>query len=252
MPLKFGIIEQTVHFEASPADVFDALLNSGIHTEFTGSPATTSRRTGARFTAWDGYISGKNIQLVKNAKIVQEWKTAEWPQGTRLRELNSHLARRMVKLNSKWSTQEFRPNKSKTTAKVRLSQRVRRTARRAKRRQIPVISNGQVHDKAELWRRDERVSDYIRFPRGTHQTYRLHALLHGKRRAERIPGTPQNCRMPRGRSWTQNHFSTTFQLRSRKYDHTRNPGRMPGEESKTPYQSILVRKAPCLRQGPIG
>jgi activator of HSP90 ATPase len=81
LPLKFGIIEQTVHFEASPADVFDALLNSGIHTEFTGSPVTTSRRTGARFTAWDGYIPGKNIQLVKNAKIVQEWKTAEWPKG---------------------------------------------------------------------------------------------------------------------------------------------------------------------------
>ncbi len=27
MPLKFDIIEQTVRFEASPADVFDALLN---------------------------------------------------------------------------------------------------------------------------------------------------------------------------------------------------------------------------------
>ena len=80
MPLKFGIIEQTVRFEASPADVFDALLNPVKHTEFTGSPATTSRRTGARFTAWDGYISGKNIRLVKNAKIVQEWKTTEWPK----------------------------------------------------------------------------------------------------------------------------------------------------------------------------
>jgi len=80
LPLKFGIIEQTVRFEASPADIFDALLNPIKHTEFTGSPATTSRRTGARFTAWDGYISGKNIRLVKNAKIVQEWKTTEWPK----------------------------------------------------------------------------------------------------------------------------------------------------------------------------
>ena len=52
-----------------------------MHTEFTGSPATTSRRTGARFTAWDGYIFGKNIRLVTNAKIVQEWKTTEWPKG---------------------------------------------------------------------------------------------------------------------------------------------------------------------------
>src|SRR6266699_2707320 len=39
-------------------------------------------------------------------------------------------------------------------------------------------------------------------PRGKYQAYRLHALLHGKGRAERIPGTPQNCGLPRGRSWT--------------------------------------------------
>jgi len=78
---QFGIVQQPVRFEASPADVFDALLNPIKHTEFTGSPATTSRKTGARFTAWDGYISGKNIRLVKNAKIVQEWKTTEWPKG---------------------------------------------------------------------------------------------------------------------------------------------------------------------------
>jgi uncharacterized protein YndB with AHSA1/START domain len=30
--------------------------------------------------AWDGYISGKNIELVKGKKIVQEW-TTEWPAG---------------------------------------------------------------------------------------------------------------------------------------------------------------------------
>jgi activator of HSP90 ATPase len=81
LPLKFGVIEQTVQFEASPADVFDALLDPVKHSEFTGSRATTSRRTGARFTAWDGYILGKNIRLVKHKNIVQEWKTNGWPKG---------------------------------------------------------------------------------------------------------------------------------------------------------------------------
>src|SRR2546427_638490 len=41
-------------------------------------------------------------------------------------------------------------------------------------------------------------------------------------------------------------------LDSRKYDHTRNQRRMPGEESKTPHQFSLVRKAPSLRQRPTG
>jgi activator of HSP90 ATPase len=79
--LKFGIIEQKVFFEAAPGDVYDALLDSKKHAEFTGSPATTNAKKGAKFTAWDGYISGKNLELVKGKKIVQEWTTTEWPDG---------------------------------------------------------------------------------------------------------------------------------------------------------------------------
>lgn len=36
---------------------------------------------GGKFTAWDGYITGKHLELVKGRKIVQEWKTTEWPAG---------------------------------------------------------------------------------------------------------------------------------------------------------------------------
>ena len=81
MPLKFGVIEQKVFIAAPPGDVYDALLDAKKHAAFTGSPATTSSRKGAAFTAWDGYISGKNLELVKDKKIVQEWSTTEWPEG---------------------------------------------------------------------------------------------------------------------------------------------------------------------------
>jgi activator of HSP90 ATPase len=83
LPLKFGTIEQTVFFEAiAPEEIYDALLDPRKHTEFTGSPATTtSAKKGATFTAWEGYITGKNLELVKGRKIVQEWKTTEWPDG---------------------------------------------------------------------------------------------------------------------------------------------------------------------------
>ena len=79
--LKFGIIEQKVFFKAAPDDVYDALLDPKKHADFTGSPATTSAKKGATFTAWGGYISGKNLELVKGKKIVQDWKTTEWPDG---------------------------------------------------------------------------------------------------------------------------------------------------------------------------
>jgi activator of HSP90 ATPase len=73
LPLKFGTIEQTVFFEATPEEIYDALLDARKHSEFTGSPATASAKKGATFTAWEGYIIGKNIELVKGKKIVQEW-----------------------------------------------------------------------------------------------------------------------------------------------------------------------------------
>lgn len=81
MPLKFGTIEQTVFFDAPPAVVYDALLDPEKHSTFTGSLASTNNRVGAEFTAWDGYISGKNLELIENKKIVQEWETTEWPKG---------------------------------------------------------------------------------------------------------------------------------------------------------------------------
>jgi activator of HSP90 ATPase len=77
-----GIIRHNVLIPlATPKAVYRAFLSSKEHTVFTGSKAKCSARVGGRFTAWDKYISGKNIQLVDGKEIVQEWKTSEWPQG---------------------------------------------------------------------------------------------------------------------------------------------------------------------------
>ena len=77
-----GIIRHNVLIpSASPEDVYRAFLSSKKHTEFTGSEAKCSTRVGGRFTAWNKYISGKNVELVEGKKIVQEWKTSEWPEG---------------------------------------------------------------------------------------------------------------------------------------------------------------------------
>ena len=80
MDLKFGIIQQTVFFEASPEDVYEALLDPRKHSAFTGRPATTSDRAGYAFMATDGYITDRNLELVRGKKIVQEWRTTEFPK----------------------------------------------------------------------------------------------------------------------------------------------------------------------------
>lgn len=81
MALKLSTIRQSAMIRSTPDEVYDALMDSGRHSAFTGSPAKMSRAVGGKFTAWEGYISGKNLKLVKGKKIVQEWSTTEWPQG---------------------------------------------------------------------------------------------------------------------------------------------------------------------------
>lgn len=74
-------IRQEVFIDAKPEQVYEALANPKKHSEFTSSPATGAPKKGGKFTAWDGYIFGKHIELVKGKKIVQEWQTTEWPKG---------------------------------------------------------------------------------------------------------------------------------------------------------------------------
>ena len=72
-------IRQTVLLPATPDEVYDAILKAKKHTDFTGSKATSDPKVGGKFTAYDGYIWGKHIELVKGQKILQEWQTTEWP-----------------------------------------------------------------------------------------------------------------------------------------------------------------------------
>lgn len=67
--------------EASPSEIYEALTDPKKHSRFTGSPASGTQRAGREFTAWDGYITGKNIVLQKGKRIVQDWRTSEWPEG---------------------------------------------------------------------------------------------------------------------------------------------------------------------------
>ncbi|HTP03284.1 MAG TPA: SRPBCC domain-containing protein [Anaerolineales bacterium] len=64
---------------ASPEKVFRAWLSTEGHTAMTGSPASVVPRVGGEFTAWDGYITGKTTALKPYTRIVQDWRTTEFP-----------------------------------------------------------------------------------------------------------------------------------------------------------------------------
>jgi uncharacterized protein YndB with AHSA1/START domain len=67
---------------ASPEKVFRTWLSSDGHTGMTGSPAKVEPRVGGAFTAWDGYITGKTLELKPYTRIVQAWRTSEFPEDS--------------------------------------------------------------------------------------------------------------------------------------------------------------------------
>ncbi len=76
-------VEQTVTFNVSPHDVYEALMDSDKHSRFTGAEAVISREVGGSFTAYDGALSGVILELVPDAKIVQTWRGSDdgWVPG---------------------------------------------------------------------------------------------------------------------------------------------------------------------------
>jgi len=61
---------------------YDAWLDGRAHAAFTGAKARASAKLGGKFSAWDGYITGTTIELVPGKKIVQRWRTTDFPDGT--------------------------------------------------------------------------------------------------------------------------------------------------------------------------
>jgi activator of HSP90 ATPase len=69
----------TVKLNCTAKEVFKGWLDNKIHSEFTGgSKAKIEASEGGKFSAYDGYITGTNIEIFPHKKIVQKWRTTEF------------------------------------------------------------------------------------------------------------------------------------------------------------------------------
>ncbi len=69
----------SVKLHCPAKDVFTGWLNDKLHSEFTGgAKAVTSPNEGGTFSAWDGYITGTNIEIFPYKKIIQKWRTTDF------------------------------------------------------------------------------------------------------------------------------------------------------------------------------
>lgn len=84
-------IRQKHIIHASPEEVFAALTNPFTIELWSGFPATMEPTEGFEFTLFDGDIAGRNIRVIENKQLVQEWYFGESPDESIVTiDLKSH------------------------------------------------------------------------------------------------------------------------------------------------------------------
>lgn len=80
--MKTKTIKQTINFPASPEIVYSLLLDAKALTKMHDAKATMSKRPKGKFTVFEGYCHGYNIELIEGQKIEQAWVFQEdgWPE----------------------------------------------------------------------------------------------------------------------------------------------------------------------------
>jgi uncharacterized protein YndB with AHSA1/START domain len=75
-------IEISTTLPTSAERIYRAWLASAEHAAFTGSAADIDPAVGGSFSAWDGYIQGFNLEMEPFHRIVQAWRTTDFPPGS--------------------------------------------------------------------------------------------------------------------------------------------------------------------------
>jgi activator of HSP90 ATPase len=75
------IVQKVVFKNTTAATLYGLYLDPKKHTEVTGASAKISAKEGTKFSAFDSYITGMNLHLVKDKLIVQSWRGSDWKAG---------------------------------------------------------------------------------------------------------------------------------------------------------------------------
>ncbi|MGO9590249.1 MAG: SRPBCC domain-containing protein [Candidatus Acidiferrales bacterium] len=74
-------LHQEIDLPASPHRIYAALLDSKTFAAFSGAAAVIDPALGGAFSMFDGQITGRNVELVPDERIVQAWRPGSWAPG---------------------------------------------------------------------------------------------------------------------------------------------------------------------------
>ncbi len=83
-------IKRYYTLKAGPEDVFNALTNKRILEIWTGDTVEMEPVVGSEFSLWGGSITGINLEIEENKKIVQQWFFGEEEDSIVTLKIHSH------------------------------------------------------------------------------------------------------------------------------------------------------------------
>ena len=72
------ITQKVVFKNTTPKALYALYMDAKKHTLIAGSPCIISAKEGSKYSVHGGYITGKNLQLIKDKLIVQTWRAKDW------------------------------------------------------------------------------------------------------------------------------------------------------------------------------
>ena len=79
-------------FPVKPDKIYKAWLDTQQHSEMTDADAEIDPNVNGTFNIWNGYISGTTVELIQDKKIVQQWRTTDFPAGSDHSVIEVHFA----------------------------------------------------------------------------------------------------------------------------------------------------------------
>lgn len=71
-------IKKVYKIRSSIEDVWKALVDQSVIDKWGGGPSKMVESVGSDFELWNGDIYGKNIKVVHETQLVQEWFGGDW------------------------------------------------------------------------------------------------------------------------------------------------------------------------------
>jgi uncharacterized protein YndB with AHSA1/START domain len=89
--MKKDALRVVATLPVAPTTLYFAWLNSEQHGAMTGGTAKIDPTVGSKYSAWNGYITGKLVVLDLGRRIVMSWRTTDFPRDSADSKVEVHF-----------------------------------------------------------------------------------------------------------------------------------------------------------------